>query len=87
MSRSYKRYPKVKQERLTKSDKIILILALKFYLNYYEYYALRKQYAGIVQRIVCQTSNLEMRVRFPLPAFNEMKGDYYVTMAMQTETI
>lgn len=24
MSRSYKRYPKVKQERLTKSDKIIL---------------------------------------------------------------
>lgn len=23
-----------------------------------------------------------MRVRFPLPAFNEMKGDYYVTMAM-----
>lgn len=42
MSRSYKRYPKVKQERLTKSDKIILTLALKFYRNYYESCVLRK---------------------------------------------
>lgn len=37
MSRSYKRYPKVKQERLTKSDKIILNRRL-IHLDVYQFF-------------------------------------------------